>query len=128
MSRQRSGELALLFLIAASGCGGVVGVPGHGGPAPADAGHDVSFEAAPVDAGADAAVGGWWTPEGGACTGLLNCSPYLDGLCFGGKCCLGYVTDEGGCYCGEYLGCPPGQHCCGDPKTGYLGCHTDCFK
>ncbi len=112
--------------MATAGCGGVVGVPGHGGSAP-DAGHDASVEAAPGDAGPDAAAGGWWTPEAGPCTEWPQCSPYFDGVCSAGKCCIGFSTGDGGCFCGEYLGCPQGQHCCAD-KTGYLGCHTDCFK
>lgn len=135
LSRRHSGELALALLIVATGCGGVVGVPGHGGATPRDAGHDASVEAAPVDAGhdasvdagADAATGGWWMPEGGPCTAHLQCSPHLDGFCFGGKCCIGLVTNDGGCFCGEYLGCAPGEDCCPD-KSGYVGCHTDCLK
>lgn len=127
MSRQRCGDLALaLCFVTAAGCGGVVGVPQHGA-ARADAGRDAAGDSAPVDAGADAAVGGWWTPETGPCSEHLQCSQYMDGFCFGGKCCIGYVTDDGGCFCGEHLGCPSGQDCCAD-KTGYLGCHTDCFK
>ncbi len=130
MSRQHSGDLALALLLVATGCGGVVGVPGQGAAAGADAGHDapLQVEAGPGDAAAEAGAGGWWTPEAGPCGQPLDCSSYLDGLCLGGKCCLGFTDSEGGCYCGEYLGCAPGEHCCGDKKTGYLACRTDCFK